>query len=58
MRKLYPEYRESGIPWLGQIPIHWEVKRLKWSLKSVVNGVWGDEPDGENDIACVRGCRL
>ena len=54
MRKLYPEYRESGIPWLGQIPIHWEVKRLKWSLKSVVNGVWGDEPDGENDIACVR----
>ena len=54
MRKLYPAYRESGIPWLGQIPIHWEVKRLKWSLKSVVNGVWGDEPDGENDIACVR----
>ena len=54
MRKLYPEYQDSGIPWLGQIPTHWEVKRLKWSLDSVVNGVWGDEPDGENDIACVR----
>ena len=54
MRKLYPEYQDSGILWLGQIPTHWEVKRLKWSLDSVVNGVWGDEPDGENDIACVR----
>ena len=54
MRKLYPEYRESGIPWIGQIPTHWEVKHLKWSLDRIINGVWGDEPDGENDIACVR----
>ena len=22
--------RDSGIPWLGEIPVHWEVKRLKW----------------------------
>ena len=54
MRKPYPEYRQSGIPWLGQVPIHWEVARLKWSSEDIVNGVWGDEPDGENDIACVR----
>ena len=46
--------KPSGTPWLGQIPAHWEVKRLKWSLDSVVNGIWGGEPDGENDIACVR----
>lgn len=23
----YPEYRDSGLPWLGQIPAHWEVRR-------------------------------
>lgn len=23
----YPEYRESGLPWLGPIPSHWEVQR-------------------------------
>lgn len=25
----YPEYRDPGIKWLGQIPVHWQVKRLK-----------------------------
>ena len=27
--KPYPEYKESGLPWLGRVPRHWEVKRLK-----------------------------
>lgn len=26
--KRYPKYKDSGISWLGQIPEHWEVKRL------------------------------
>jgi hypothetical protein len=25
----YPEYKDSGIDWLGQIPAHWAVVRLK-----------------------------
>jgi type I restriction enzyme S subunit len=24
--------RDSGIPWLGQIPAHWQVERAKWLL--------------------------
>jgi len=27
--KPYAEYKESGLPWLGQVPGHWDVKRLK-----------------------------
>ena len=23
----YPEYRDSGLPWLGRIPDHWEARR-------------------------------
>ena len=26
---LYPAYRPSGIPWLGDVPAHWELRRLK-----------------------------
>lgn len=26
------QLRDSGIPWLGQVPEHWEVKRLKWAV--------------------------
>jgi type I restriction enzyme S subunit len=26
----YPAYKDSGVEWLGEIPEHWEVKRLKF----------------------------
>ncbi len=26
----YPEYKDSGVDWLGRIPVHWEVRRLKY----------------------------
>ena len=25
----YPAYKPSGVPWLGDVPEHWEVRRLK-----------------------------
>jgi len=27
--KPYPAYKDSGVPWLGHVPEHWEVRRLK-----------------------------
>jgi type I restriction enzyme S subunit len=33
----YSEYKFSGIVWLGDIPDHWEVKRLK-EVSNIVNG--------------------
>ena len=26
--KAYPEYKDSGVEWLGDIPAHWNIKRL------------------------------
>ena len=31
--------KPSGIDWLGDIPEHWEVKKLKYSIKSLESGV-------------------
>ena len=28
----YPAYKPSGIPWLGDVPVHWEVRRTKTVL--------------------------
>lgn len=51
----YPAYKDSGVEWLGQVPEHWEVDRIKASIVSSKNGIWGDESKGdENDIPCVR----
>ena len=27
--KQYPSYEDSGVEWLGEIPAHWEVKKVK-----------------------------
>jgi type I restriction enzyme, S subunit len=33
--KPYPEYKESGLPWLGQVPGHWSVRRIKTVLHEI-----------------------
>ena len=52
--KKYPKYKDSGIEWLGEIPEHWEVRRLKRIIKSYVNGIWGDEPKEKNNTIVIR----
>jgi len=41
--------KDSGVPWLGEIPVHWQVKRLRFLLRGrFTNGLfkkaefWGD----------------
>jgi len=31
--KPYPAYKDSGVEWLGEIPAHWGVRRLKHLLR-------------------------
>jgi type I restriction enzyme S subunit len=31
----YPEYKDSGVPWLGKIPVHWSEKRAKYYFKEI-----------------------
>lgn len=31
--KPYPAQKDSGVPWLGEVPEHWEVRRLKDLLR-------------------------
>ncbi|MCL7997706.1 restriction endonuclease subunit S [Brucella sp. 21LCYQ03] len=32
--KPYPEYKDSGVEWLGDVPAHWGVARLKYYAES------------------------
>lgn len=29
----YPAYKDSGIPWLGNVPEHWDMRRFKYILR-------------------------
>lgn len=51
----YPEYKDSGVEWLGTVPIHWNVFRLKFGLSEAL--VYGaneaaldDNPDNPRYI--------
>lgn len=52
--KPYPEYKDSGVEWLGEVPVGWDIFSLKRSVEGCVNGIWGDEPVGHEDIAVIR----
>ena len=33
----YPNYKPSGVSWIGHVPTHWEVRRLKADVSDVVD---------------------
>lgn len=48
-RKAYPEYKPSGIEWVGDMPSHWETLKLKYIAKASFSNVdkhtvYGEEP--------------
>ncbi len=46
-RQSYPNYKPSGVEWLGDIPVHWDVRRLKHAVKMRVSNVDKHIKDGE-----------
>ena len=50
----YPDYRDSGVEWLGEIPAHWEV-RLR-TVNGCQNGVYEtSKPTMNKDRRSVPG---
>jgi type I restriction enzyme S subunit len=45
--KPYPAYKESGVPWLGQVPEHWEVRRQRHIVEMRVSNVDKHSNEGE-----------
>ncbi|HBW2202505.1 restriction endonuclease subunit S [Klebsiella pneumoniae] len=50
----YPEYKDSGVEWLGLVPKHWDVCGFKRHILRNDGGVWGDEPSGVDDTMVLR----
>ena len=48
--KPYPAYKDSGVQWLGEVPEHWEVKRLKAAVAQI-NDQTSEKKPGEVYVA-------
>lgn len=46
----YPNYKDSGVEWLGVVPGHWEVKRLKRACDVFPSNVDKKSHEGETPV--------
>jgi type I restriction enzyme S subunit len=51
--KPYPAYKDSGVPWLGTVPEHWEIRRLRNTVEMRVSNV--DKHTNEHEVP-IRLC--
>lgn len=48
--KAYPAYKDSGVEWLGRIPAHWAVRRLKTIAHAQVSNVDKESVAGQESV--------
>ena len=46
----YPDYKDSGVEWLGEIPSHWEAKRLKTMASVQLSNVDKKTEEGQPPV--------
>lgn len=51
----YDTYKDSGIQWIGQVPSHWEVKRLKSIVALITTASDKNEKIGLENIESFTG---
>ena len=50
----YTKYKDSGVEWLGEVPEHWDVQRLR-QIGPLLKGCGGSKEDVvETGVPCVR----
>jgi len=48
--KPYPAYKDSGVQWLGEIPAHWDVQRLKTIAAVQLSNVDKKSVEGQESV--------
>lgn len=48
--KPYPAYKDSGVPWLGEVPKHWDMERAKWLFHKMNRPIY----DTDDVVTCFR----
>ncbi|WP_339898325.1 restriction endonuclease subunit S [uncultured Gilvimarinus sp.] len=48
--------KDSGVEWLGEVPAHWEVKKLKYFCQNIIAGPFGSSIT--KDMYCAQGYKV
>lgn len=52
--KAYPEYKDSGVEWLGEIPAHWKISKLRYQCSFAKGLTITKEHLQDDGIPCVN----
>lgn len=47
----YPAYKDSGVEWLGEVPAHWEVRRIRFVAKLNPSKTEVGSFDGDTEVS-------
>lgn len=53
----YPAYKDSGVEWLGEVPEHWEVRRMK-TLSQIRYGLSQPPREVEDGLPLIRATNI
>jgi len=56
--KPYPEYKDSGVEWLGEVPVHWETKKLKYIGKAIIGLTYDPKEISDDGIVVLRATNI
>ena len=48
--KSYPDYKASSVPWLGEVPAHWQIERAKWLFRKMARPL----QESDEIVTCFR----
>ena len=48
--KSYPDYKASGVPWLEEVPVHWQIERAKWLFRKMARPL----QESDEIVTCFR----
>ena len=48
--KSYSDYKASSVPWLGEVPAHWQIERAKWLFRKMARPL----QESDEIVTCFR----
>lgn len=54
----YPDYKDSGVEWLGKVPSHWDVKKFRYFFKESVEKITNEVVGPMLSVSGYRGIEI
>ena len=47
----YDSMKDSGVEWIGEIPEHWNIKKIRYVVQGIISGPFGSDLKKESYVS-------